>query len=424
MSAEIIPAGDCCNSCEDEIVTQVPGPTGPAGTNGTNGTDGVNPFTVLTDDFQMPNIDAAQSARVEDTSWMWVGQVIAMDGAGSGVDSSSQTGYLLVSAITDGTHVELVNPNALASLNATPGDFVNNGNAVGPAGGRGPTGASGGGATLNSLSPTTSKGDLILDNGANNPAASNVRFAVGADGKVLTAASGQPTGVAWSDIDLTGVSTSLSGALPIAKGGTGAATQQLALNALAPPTPLVGDLLYNNGTNWVSLPKGTALQLLRVNAAANALEYASIGTGGLIQSLQVSTAAATVITTQIPYDNTIPQIGEGTQLLTVSLTPSSIASKVFVQCLVEFSSDSNDDVVLALFNGATPAIAAQGLAAISTVATQISLIHQYTPGIVTPIAFSIRMGSQGSSNLTINGEASARMLGGVQRAWMIVQEIV
>jgi hypothetical protein len=46
---------------------------------------------------------------------------------------------------------------------------------------------------------------------------------------------------------------SLSTPLSIANGGTGHGTQQTALNAIMPASPAIGDLLYFDGTNWVSL---------------------------------------------------------------------------------------------------------------------------------------------------------------------------
>ncbi len=46
----------------------------------------------------------------------------------------------------------------------------------------------------------------------------------------------------------------LAAPLPILQGGSGQTTQQAALNALMPPTPVIGDFLYYNGTNWIRLP--------------------------------------------------------------------------------------------------------------------------------------------------------------------------
>jgi hypothetical protein len=65
---------------------------------------------------------------------------------------------------------------------------------------------------------------MIVDDGGASPAASPQRLPVGADDLVLHANSGDPYGVAWQTIDLTGAATSLTGALPVANGGTNAAT--------------------------------------------------------------------------------------------------------------------------------------------------------------------------------------------------------
>lgn len=46
---------------------------------------------------------------------------------------------------------------------------------------------------------------------------------------------------------------------PIASGGTGQNTQQAALDALMPATPAAGDIVYYDGTHWVSLPVAGAL---------------------------------------------------------------------------------------------------------------------------------------------------------------------
>lgn len=51
-------------------------------------------------------------------------------------------------------------------------------------------------------------------------------------------------------------------------------------NTLTVTSGAAGDLLVHNGTKFVRLAKGTALQVLRVNAGATALEWAAAGGGG------------------------------------------------------------------------------------------------------------------------------------------------
>lgn len=53
--------------------------------------------------------------------------------------------------------------------------------------------------------------------------------------------------------------------LSISDGGTGQSTRPLALNALMPPTPAIGDIVFFDATgNWVRLPIGTVGQTLTV----------------------------------------------------------------------------------------------------------------------------------------------------------------
>jgi hypothetical protein len=58
---------------------------------------------------------------------------------------------------------------------------------------QGGTGQTGQTAAFDALSPTTTKGDIIVSNGSDN-----IRLAVGTDGTVLTAASGQTSGLQWT----------------------------------------------------------------------------------------------------------------------------------------------------------------------------------------------------------------------------------
>lgn len=89
----------------------------------------------------------------------------------------------------------------------------------------------------------------------------------------------------------TATSITLSTALAISSGGTGQTTATTGFDALAPSTTQ-GDLIYFDGTHNVRFPKGTALQVLRVNASGTDLEYAA-GGGNALTSSPLSQFAST-----------------------------------------------------------------------------------------------------------------------------------
>ncbi len=163
-------------------ITQVPGPQGPAGANGTNGTNGADAFTTTTAGFVMPAIAATVVVAVANSAWMSVGQVVFVKNAG----------YFTVNAIGSAVSVTLANLGYVG--NAAPTAVIGGGQTVSAGGLKGVDGVSPPSSTLNGISPTTTRGDIIVDNGANNPLASDVRLSAGTDGTVLASDAAQPTG--------------------------------------------------------------------------------------------------------------------------------------------------------------------------------------------------------------------------------------
>ena len=78
--------------------------------------------------------------------------------------------------------------------------------------------------------------------------------------------------------------TALSAAVAIAQGGTGQAAKEAAFDALSPVTT-EGDIIFRNATVNTRLAKGTATQVLTMNAGATAPEWA--GGAGLFSSYAI-----------------------------------------------------------------------------------------------------------------------------------------
>ncbi len=182
MSQALISSQDCCTACPDIPITQVPGPDGDDGTNGNNGTNGVDAFSTTTAAFVMPAISGTVTVDVDNSTWMAPGQIVFVENAG----------YIRVSSIPDAVSIVLFNLGYTG--NVAPTTNVASGQTVSPGGLKGTDGTTPPTNTLNSLSPTTTKGDALIDNGANAPLASVVRLARGTDGTVLATDSAQATG--------------------------------------------------------------------------------------------------------------------------------------------------------------------------------------------------------------------------------------
>jgi len=110
-----------------------------------------------------------------------------------------------------------------------------------------------------------------------------------------------------------------------------------------------------------------------------------------------STAADGVI----PVDDTIPQVGEGFQLFTVTVNPTRIGYKLHVSANVQAAEETNTahSIVIALFkDGAANAVAADGLsepdAADNTTKGRLSIDYRETVTSLAPITFTLRIGGQ------------------------------
>lgn len=128
------------------------------------------------------------------------------------------------------------------------------------------------------------------------------------------------------------------------------------------------------------------------------------------------------ITTVIPADDTVPLVSEGTQVLSVSITPKSTTNVIRLKFDAEGATNAGSSIIAAIFDGST-CLAAKLINTNSTNATGIQCVVEVVPGVTTAKTYTVRVGPGGAGTLRLNGTATARYLGGSMRATLIAEEL-
>lgn len=128
--------------------------------------------------------------------------------------------------------------------------------------------------------------------------------------------------------------------------------------------------------------------------------------------------------TVIPYDDTVPQSGEGKQFNSVTITPTSASNRLRVEVDYDFVMSSGADTcIMALFQDATAgALAATATYLPGSYQDALHLAYEMAAGTTSATTFKTRAG-MGAATLYVNGDTGARKLGGVAAVRMRVTEI-
>ncbi|QND42348.1 hypothetical protein HB770_11165 [Rhizobium leguminosarum bv. viciae] len=146
--------------------------------------------------------------------------------------------------------------------------------------------------------------------------------------------------------------------------------------------------------------------------------------GSVIDSVTAVYTTNADLTTVIPADDTIPQIGEGTQILSVAITPKSASNKLRIRFVGEASPAAGPQALIwAIFDGSAGAIAAGHVSGLTTAnGYQMSGEVEVTAGSTSAKTFSVRVGA-GAGTMRMNGASSGRLFGGVCGTRLVVEEV-
>ena len=147
--------------------------------------------------------------------------------------------------------------------------------------------------------------------------------------------------------------------------------------------------------------------------------------GNVIQVVNFQTGAAATGTGLIPIDDTIPQITEGNEYMTLAITPTNVNNKLKITVVAMLSNDTSDAIIAcALFVGAT----ANALAVVSNRDSVVNepctlmLEHVIVAGVVSALTFRVRVGANVAGTTTFNGISTTRRYGGVESSTISIME--
>lgn len=259
----------------------------------------------------------------------------------------------------------------------------------------------------------------------------------------------------------------ITGTLPVANGGTGltalettvASASTVDLGAQSAPTVNItgtttitsfgtvasgtfrnviftGILQLTHNATSLILPGGANI----TTAAGDKLEAISLGSGNwrvvayeraagaLAQNRAYAEYATNAdLTTLIPYDDTIPQVTEGTQILSATITPRTTTNRVRARVVIAGAQSGTGNVYMgvALFrNGAADAIAAKATHLVNNLqgSHEAVLEFEHVPASTSLQTYTVRVGLN-SGTLRLNGTSTGRIYGGVQICTLILEEI-
>ena len=158
-------------------------------------------------------------------------------------------------------------------------------------------------------------------------------------------------------------------------------------------------------------------------------DYALTGTvsgaGTIVQVVNVTTGASATGSVNMPYDDTIPQITEGTEFMTLAITPTNSSNKLHIEVSAQYQNSASGHTCMALFVGTT----AGALASIGSYHSAANwgnhrtFSHFMAAGATSELTFRVRIGRGGSGTVTFNGEGGSRDHGGVAASSITITEI-
>lgn len=228
----------------------------------------------------------------------------------------------------------------------------------------------------------------------------------------------------------------------VSKGGTGLATitdhAVMVGSAAGAVTPIAMNtngmlLIGSNGADPVAatLTQGSGITITN-GAGTITIASSASGSGIMIQQVTAQLTATTTISTTMPIDNTIPQKTEGTEVLTLSITPTNASNYLLIEfntfCSLYAPAGGSGVYICsgALFQDDTSnalsatILGGHNVAQETTEYVNGSFKHKMVAGTTSATTFKIRVGKNSATPTVYVNPVT---FGDVASTWLTITEI-
>ena len=147
--------------------------------------------------------------------------------------------------------------------------------------------------------------------------------------------------------------------------------------------------------------------------------------GSVVQVVNTTSSAAATGTTTIPRDNSIPQNTEGTEFITLAITPKSTTNILIIDAVILLANDAagSNALAIALFQDTTAsALAAAEIVQPQNSPAMINLRHAMAAGTTSSTTFKIRGGCNTAGTTTFNGAGGGALYGAITYSSIVITE--
>ena len=182
-----------------------------------------------------------------------------------------------------------------------------------------------------------------------------------------------------------------------------------------------------SGTITSSNPITVTGALTATTLVGDGSALTGVSAGKVLQVANFQTGAYASGTVIMPYDDTIPQITEGDEYMTLAITPTSATSRLRID-IVAMTTTNAANVIMqgALFVGTTADALASWQYDRDSVNGQgfgmLSGNHNMVAGVTTELTFRVRIGGDAAATTSFNGYVGLRRHGGVMASSITITE--